>query len=163
MNQTLTLKFEQIVKQASSQDLQVLTQLIEGIERKQAGVTTTYLDSSLFMNRSLTEDSCTITIPITPFIHNNLGIPHGGILAVLLDTAMGVLVNQSLTTGFSAVTMNLSIHYLAVANGPYLDATASFVHRGRQTMVIEGVVTDQSGKRLAIATGSFFVIPVQPK
>ncbi|MFX3674219.1 MAG: PaaI family thioesterase [Paenisporosarcina sp.] len=160
MNHSLTTKFEQIVKEATPQDLQILSQWLDGMKRKQTGETKTYLASSLLMDRIVTEDYCKVSIPITPFIHNRLGIPHGGIIAVILDTAMGLLANHSLTADFSAITTNLSVNYIAVATGSDLHANATFIHRGRQTMVVEGVVSDNSGKKLAVATGSFFVIPV---
>jgi len=160
MNHSLTTKFEQILKESTPQDLQILSQWLDGMQRKQTGETKTYLASSLLMDRTVTEEFCKVSIPITPFIHNRLGIPHGGILAVILDTAMGLLANKSLSAEFSAITTNLSINYIAVATDKHLHATATFIHKGRQTMVVEGVVRDDSGKKLAVATGSFFVIPV---
>jgi len=161
MNQSLTSKFEQILNEATPQDLQILTQWLDGMHMKQSGETKTYLASSLLMERTVTETSCTVTIPITPFIHNRLGIPHGGIIAVLLDTAMGLLANKTLASGYSAITTNLSINYIAMTKESHLNATATFIHKGRQTMVVEGVITDNSGKKLATGTGSFFVIPIK--
>lgn len=161
MNQSLTAKFEQILNEATPQDLQILTQWLDGMHMKQTGEIKTYLASSLLMERTVTETSCTVTIPVTPFIHNRLGIPHGGIIAVLLDTAMGLLANKTLAPGYSAITTNLSINYIAMTTESHLIATATFIHKGRQTMVVEGVITDNSGKKLASGTGSFFVIPIK--
>lgn len=163
MNQSLTSKFEQILEEATPQDLQILSQWLDGMKLKQTGQTKTYLASSLLMERTVTDTYCTVTIPITPFIHNRLGIPHGGIIAVLLDTAMGLLANKTLTPGYSAITTNLSINYIAMTKESHLNATATFIHKGKQTMVVEGVITDNNGKKLATGTGSFFVIPIETR
>lgn len=158
MKQELTNRFNKILNEASKQDLHILDQLMEGLQRKQNEETSTYLSSSLLLERTVTDTSCTVTIPITPYIYNSLGIPHGGILAGIMDTAMGILANQSLTEGFAAVTTNLSINYLSIGTGDQIHATAQYAHKGKRTMVIESVVTDNTGRKLAIATGSFFVV-----
>jgi uncharacterized protein (TIGR00369 family) len=158
MKQELTQRFSKILNEASDQDLHILDQLMEGLQRKQLEEGSTYLSSSLLLERTVTDTSCTVTIPITPYIYNALGIPHGGILAGMMDTAMGILANHSLSEGFGAVTTNLSINYLAIGTGEQLHATAHYAHKGRRTMVIESVVTDNTGTKLAIATGSFFIV-----
>lgn len=58
---------------------------------------------------------------------NTLGIPHGGMLATLADTAIGVMM--SLETGRSkgAVTVNLSLDYLDSARlGDWVEARVEF-------------------------------------
>lgn len=159
MNETLINQFQRIIERSTREELSVLSNLMDGIEKKQSGEISTFLGAGLQMERLLSEDACTISIPITPFIHNTLHIPHGGIIAVLLDTAMGTLANQALSEEFAAVTTNLSVNYVATATEGHLHAKATFSHKGRHTMVLTGEVTDNDGKRLAIGTGSFFVIP----
>lgn len=158
MKEQLLSQFQSIIEHAGQEDLSVLANWMNGLEKKQNGELNTYLSAGLHMKPIMTEDSCTVSIPITPFIHNTFRMPHGGILGVILDTAMGVLANYSLNEGFGAVTTNLSVNFLATAYEGNLHATAKFAHKGRQTMVVEGVITDDNGKRLAIGTGSFFVI-----
>ena len=68
------------------------------------------------------------------------------------------LATHSLPEDKAAVTTNLSVTYLATATEGNLNARAFFSHKGRQTMVTTGQVTDDQGKLLAIGTGSFFVI-----
>lgn len=111
------------------------------------------------MSRQQEDDSWTVSIPNTPLIHNNIDIPHGGILAVLLDTAMGTLANSKCSEGFGAVTTNLTIHYLAVATEEAITAEARIIRQGRHTMVIEGNIYETGGKHIATSTGSFFIVP----
>lgn len=157
----LTDRFARIIKNSSPEDLKMLTDYLANFEKKQQGEFATYLSAALNMTRVTDETSSVVTIPNTPFIYNNVSIPHGGVLAVLLDTAMGTLANSKCQPGFSAVTTNLTIHYLAVADEDTINAKARIIRNGRHTMVIEGDIFQENGKHIATATGSFFIIPKQ--
>ncbi|WP_019414411.1 PaaI family thioesterase [Paenisporosarcina sp. TG20] len=160
MKAQLFTQFQNIVDRASNEDLAILSQWMNGFEKKQSNEMTTYLSAGLHMERTLTADYCRVSIPNTPYIHNTLNIPHGGILAVLLDTAMGILANHSLPVGFASVTTNLSINYVApAAAGGHIHAQVTLSHKGRQTIVLTGEIKDHLGRLIAIGTGSFFVIP----
>lgn len=152
-------QFSRILENSSKEDLNMLTDYLLNFEKKQQGEFTTYLSAGLNMTRVTTEQSSVVSIPNTPFIHNNVDIPHGGILAVLLDTAMGTLANSNCPQGFGAVTTNLTIHYLTVADEEHISAEARMIRSGRHTMVLEGNIFQNDGKHIATATGSFFIIP----
>lgn len=151
--------FEKTVKNGSPEDIRILSRFLDNLEKKQAGEFSTYLSAALQMDRQQQDGSWTVSIPNTPFIHNNIDIPHGGILAVLLDTAMGTLANSKCAEGFDAVTTNLTIHYLTVATEETITAEAKIIRQGRHTMVIEGNIHETGGKHIATATGSFFIVP----
>ncbi|MBT2570298.1 PaaI family thioesterase [Planococcus sp. ISL-110] len=155
----LTDQFARILENSSTEDIKILSDYLTNFEKKQQGEFTTYLSAGLNMTRVTDDQSSVVTIPNTAFIHNNVGIPHGGILAVLLDTAMGTLANRKCPPGFSAVTTNLTIHYLAVADEDNISAQAHIIRKGRHTLVLEGNIFQQNGKHIATATGSFFIIP----
>lgn len=155
----LYAQFERTVENGSPEDIRILSQFLGNLEKKQDGEFTTYLSAALGMGREQLEDSWTVSIPNTPFIHNNIAIPHGGILAVLLDTAMGTLANSKCPEGFGAVTTNLAIHYLTVATEDTITAEARIIRQGRHTMVIEGNIFETGGKHIATSTGSFFIVP----
>ncbi|ANU27873.1 PaaI family thioesterase [Planococcus versutus] len=155
----LTDQFTRIIKNSSPEDIGILTDYLRNFEKKQQGAFSTYLSASLDMSRVTDKESSVVSIPNTAFIHNTVAIPHGGILAVLLDTAMGTLANNNCPEGFSAVTTTLTIHYLSVADEEQISAHARIIRRGRQTMVLEGNIYQEDGKHIATSTGSFFVIP----
>lgn len=104
-------QFQQIINNSNEEDLAVLSKWMDEFEKKQSGEMSTYINAGLHMEKTLTEDFCKVSIPITPFIHNNLNTPHGGIIALLLDTAMGVLASHTLPENEAVVTTNLSINY----------------------------------------------------
>ncbi|MGK7378512.1 PaaI family thioesterase [Planococcus shenhongbingii] len=155
----LSKQFQRIVDNSSLEDLKILGDFLENFEKKQHGEFNTYLSASLNMKRETDENSSVVSIPNTPFIHNNIDIPHGGILAVLLDTAMGTLANSKCPDGYSAVTTNITIHYLSVSVEEIIQADAKLIRQGSHTMVVEGNIFQQDGKHIATATGSFFIVP----
>lgn len=154
----LTLQFNRILQNSTSEDIKILTDFLSNFEKKQSGEFGTYLSASLNMSRVTDNGKSAVSIPNTPFIHNNISIPHGGILAVLIDTAMGTLANTKAPEGMAAVTTNLTIHYLTVASSETIRAEASMVRQGRHTMVIESNIIQEDGKHVATATGSFFLV-----
>ncbi|MBX0313653.1 PaaI family thioesterase [Planococcus glaciei] len=155
----LSKQFQRIVDNSTLEDLKILGDFLENFEKKQQGEFNTYLSASLNMQRETDEHSSAVHIPNTPFIHNNIDIPHGGILAVLLDTAMGTLASSKCPDGYAAVTTNITIHYLSVAVEDEIRADARMIRQGAHTMVVEGNIVQQDGKHIATATGSFFIVP----
>lgn len=91
-----------------------------------------------------------------PLIHNSFDMPHGGVIATLVDNAMGFLVNKDLhPEGKGAVTTNMTINYIKASSEKQLIATSTYLHKGRQTLVMECTITQPDGKKIAHATGSF--------
>jgi len=83
---------------------------------------------------------------------NPFGLVHGGVLAALIDTAMGCAVHSLLPVGVGYVTSELNVRYLrpaAVATGA-LVCTGEVVKPGRRSMVVEARITDDSGREIAI-------------
>jgi len=158
MKEDLRYLLETILQNGSEEDLEVIKQLLEGVENKIKRNRRTYIDGILHMETNFTEDSCEITIPISPVINNNLNIVHGGITATVLDTTMGVLANRLLPEGYGAVTNQLNIHYIAPGIGDALNCKAEVIHKGTKTMVISGEAFRSDGKKIAYATGTFFMI-----
>lgn len=106
----------------------------------------------------LDETTYQFIVPITPFMHNSLGVVHGGMLATLIDSTMGSLVNRSLAAGKYAVTTELKLNYLRPGKGKTLRSEASILHRGQTLVVCQGSVFDERDKLLAHATGTFMIL-----
>jgi uncharacterized protein (TIGR00369 family) len=149
---------ETCIENGSEADLNALAYLLNGLKQKLNQNRSTYIDGILQMDRKIDEKTCEITIPIHPILNNNLDIVHGGITATVLDTTMGSLANYILPKGFGAVTNQLNIHYIAPGIGESLHCKAEIVHKGSKTMVISGEAYRSDGKKIAYATGTFFII-----
>jgi uncharacterized protein (TIGR00369 family) len=158
MKAELRQLLEACIENSSEADLNSLSYLLEGFQKKINQNHSTYIDGILQMKRLLDEKTCEITIPLHPILNNNLNIVHGGITATVLDTTMGSLANYLLPEGFGAVTNQLNIHYIAPGIGETLRCKAEIVHKGTKTMVISGEAFRSDGKKIAYATGTFFTI-----
>lgn len=100
---------------------------------------------------------CRIEQPMAQHINNRNGIPHGGMHATLLDTAMGYAVcytgdPDERQTG---MTLALNVQYLAVARGKTLIAEGRRTGGGRTTVFTEGNIRDDTGNLIATATAVF--------
>jgi len=158
MKDELRQLLETCIENGSEADLNSIAYLLSGLKQKINQNRSTYIDGILQMDRKFEENTCEITIPIHPILNNNLDIVHGGITATVLDTAMGSLANYYLPKGFGAVTNQLNIHYIAPGIGETLRCKAEIVHKGSKTMVISGEAYRSDGKKMAYATGTFFII-----
>ncbi|MCL6571619.1 MAG: PaaI family thioesterase [Bacillus sp. (in: Bacteria)] len=158
MKEELRQLLETCIENGTETDLLAIAHLLEGVQKKLSGKNTTYVDGILQMERTMDKNSCEITIPIHPILNNNLHIVHGGITATVLDTAMGSLANHLLPEGLGAVTSQLNIHYTAPGIGKEIRCKAEVIHQGSKTMVISGEAYRSDGKKIAYATGTFFII-----
>ena len=98
-----------------------------------------------------------LIMPIGPHLLNREGIPHGGALATVLDTAMGFAGSY---TGdpdnpHIVMTLNLSVNYMEKATGSRLTTTANLTGGGYKTFFAEASVSDDLGAVAATATGVF--------
>lgn len=103
------------------------------------------------------EGEAVLTMPVDPAKHTNLyHALHGGALASLADTVMGV---ACATLGNRVVTIDMNINFIKSAGkGDTVCATAKVIHAGRQTMVVESEMRDGGGSLLGKARGTFMVI-----
>lgn len=102
-------------------------------------------------------DHARIELPLAPFLMNRQGLPHGGIHATLLDTAMGY---AGCYTGDPrhpqmALTLSLTVNYLGQAQGTRLIAEARRTGGGKTTFFAEATVRDDTGALIATGTGVF--------
>ncbi len=92
---------------------------------------------------------------------NPLGTVHGGLLATMLDSAMGCAVQSMLPAGSSYTTLQLDVKYVRppqLGRGPIV-AEGTVVHAGRRTATAEGRVLDSDGRLCAHATTTCLVLP----
>ena len=103
------------------------------------------------------KDFCRVELPLKPFLLNRYGIPHGGIHATLIDTAMGYCAcySEDPNTPIFAMTLSLTVNYLGQSTGNTLITEAKRTGGGRKTFFAQGSVTDDTGQIIATATGVF--------
>jgi len=98
-----------------------------------------------------------VEMALAPAVMNRQGLPHGGIHATLLDTAMGYAVCH---TGDPArrqmaLTLSLTVNYLGQARGTRLIAEGTKTGGGARTCFAEGRLRDDRGTLMATASAVF--------
>lgn len=151
-------RIQEIALQTNERDIELLEQLLISFQQWKSGNNPTFISSLLQMDRCINDDTCEISIPISPLLYNTLHIVHGGITATLLDTAMGVLANALVPDGYGAVTTQLNVNYIAPGIGDQMTCRARIEHKGSKTLVLSAEIHRADGVKIAIATGSFLII-----
>ncbi|WP_404331379.1 PaaI family thioesterase [Mesobacillus maritimus] len=157
-NQKLNQLLEDCLQLADENDKKIIESILTGVKEKLESENGTYIGHILQMKQNHEVDTFELTLQLSSLVNNNLDILHGGITATILDTAMGTMVNRVLPEGQTAVTNQLNIHYLAPGIGSQIACKAKIVHQGSKTMVMEAEVQRDDGKKIAHATGTFFII-----
>jgi uncharacterized protein (TIGR00369 family) len=88
---------------------------------------------------------------------NPSGSVHGGVLATLVDAAMGVAVRSGAGDGEVPATSQLTVTYLRPGKPGRLEATAAVRKQGEHLTVCEAEVT-QEGRTLVHALATFAVL-----
>jgi uncharacterized protein (TIGR00369 family) len=90
--------------------------------------------------------------------HVNLqGFVHGGMLAILGDTACGLSIRSAMEPGRLHVTADLDIHFLAPAKPGTILGRGHAVKVGRSLAFAETAIEDDGGRLLAKAQSRFSV------
>ena len=109
--------------------------------------------------REMTETHAVVAIALDGEKRNVRGVAHGGIVASLIDIAMGTAASGGnyLTRSRLVVTLEMKVNYLAPADGDELVAVADVVHSGSRTTVVRCEVRNCRGQTCAIGLGTFIV------
>lgn len=110
-----------------------------------------------FRKVAFESDLARFELEIGPQFSNRAGVPHGGIYAALLDSALGAsgCYMGSPNEIRPAVTLNLNISFLATPVGKLLIAEGKRVGGGKRIYFAEGHVKDDTGVMVATASGTF--------
>ncbi len=90
---------------------------------------------------------------------NPNGAVHGAVLFALIDTAMGAATTSVLAPGTRCATIEIHTRFLAPVLAGRIEATASVIKAGRRIVHLDAVVTDDEGRDVVRASGSFAVLP----
>ena len=102
----------------------------------------------------LSADRCVMSIEFKPEFDNATGAVHGGVLAMLADTAAACALSTSFDGEMNFATSNLNIHFLRRA-GTAVTATASIIKKGSRVCVAGVELHDAEGMQVATATCDF--------
>ena len=91
------------------------------------------------------------------------GIAHGGLVATLLDTALGWAAGSKAPEGLDVVTAQLNINFIRPARpGEVLIAWGEVQHAGRRTAVARGEIQTADGALIATGTATMMYVRIEP-
>ena len=100
----------------------------------------------------------TYHLDVVPRILNPHGVLHGGAIYTMVDYSMGGATMSVLPPGDICATIEIKISYLAGVRRGRLTCATEIIKRGRAVVFLESRVTDDDGRLVATATGSFAVM-----
>jgi uncharacterized protein (TIGR00369 family) len=109
-----------------------------------------------------TPGSVTVAMDVDDHHVNLQGLVHGGMLAILADTACGLAIRSAIEPGRLHVTTDLDVHFLSPAGPGRLLGRGTAVKVGRSLAFAEASIEDVEGKLLAKAQGRFSVGGSEP-
>ena len=100
----------------------------------------------------------------TEYHYNPLGTVHGGVMATLLDSALGCAVQSMLPAGTSYTTLELKVNYLRpiTTKTGTVYAEGKLIHIGGRIATAEGRLTDADGKLYAHGTTTCIILRPSP-
>ena len=101
----------------------------------------------------------TATLDVDERHINPHGTVHGGVMFILLDTAMGAATMSVVGEGNWCATLDINTRFLAPCFGGRLTAVASVRKAGRRVVHLDATVTGDDGTEFTAASGVFAVIP----
>lgn len=107
---------------------------------------------------ALDEGSSEVRLQLAEHHLNPGGIAHGGVVAGLLDSAVGLAHRTLLGMGSTHVTVQLQVNYLRPARPGLLVARGTAVHRGRRIGYGEATLHDADDRILARGNATFMLV-----
>ncbi len=92
--------------------------------------------------------------------YNPIGSVHGGVAAMLLDSAIGCAIHSLLQVGQWYTTLELKVNYLRALTEDtgHIVCEGKIIHLGGRVATAEGRITDASGKLYAHGTATCLIL-----
>ena len=111
---------------------------------------------------SIGDGSAEFRLRMEPHHRNPGGIAHGGVIASMLDAAIGLALRSKMGTGSTHVTVQLQVNYLKPIREGAMTARGAAVYSGSRMGYGEGTLLDEDGAVLARANATFLVVSSSP-
>lgn len=156
-------KLQQVCREGTDEEKEILRLALQAIDKKRTA-SSAYPSGFLGLSGEFVEEGIyQFRLPITPYMLNRGGFVHGGITATVADSTMGSLINKSMPKDSFAITVNMNVNYLQPGRGKELISQAKMVRMGQTLAVAECWITNEKGRQIATATGTFSLIYLSDK
>jgi uncharacterized protein (TIGR00369 family) len=106
----------------------------------------------------ISQGTATFSLTVLPHHRNLVGGLHGGLLAILADTATGVAMHSELWPERTHVTVQLDLRFVARPKSDRIVATGRVVRAGKRIGFADGEISDEEdGTTVATASATFAI------
>ncbi|WP_338450647.1 PaaI family thioesterase [Niallia oryzisoli] len=105
----------------------------------------------------LSEGAAILELPIIYEITQSRGNVHGGVVASLVDAAVGAALRSLLPGGKAGVTVELKVNYLRPASGDRLIAKGRVIKKGNSLVVGEATILNDEEKEVAVGLVTYML------
>lgn len=110
---------------------------------------------------ALDDGEAELRLQVQPHHLNPGGIAHGGVIASMLDSAIGIAHRTKLGFDVSHVTIELKINYLRAAWPGVIIARGRSISSGQRVGYGEATLVDENERMLARASATFLIVRAQ--
>jgi len=106
-----------------------------------------------------TPDRVVLRLPVTWKVHQPYGILHGGVSALLAESAASFGAAVSVPPGYKVVGIELNVSHLRAMTDGTLTAVATPIRKGRTVHVWDVALSDDRGRDICRGRCTLSVIP----
>lgn len=114
-----------------------------------------------FILEKATRGSAVFRMPVLDLHKQIYRVVHGGVLAMLADTAGGFAAFFAAPVGARVVTLEMKINFLEAVESGEIRAHARVLRQGRTTSVVDCEIIDEDRRLVSKALMTFAIIPPQ--
>ncbi|HUW64032.1 MAG TPA: PaaI family thioesterase [Spirochaetia bacterium] len=98
-----------------------------------------------------------ILLPVSDKLLQLFGVVHGGAIASLIDSVIGLAVNGFLDHGLQAATVEMNVNYLLPVTKGRLIAAATILQQGKRIIVGSAEVRDDKDRLVACGRATYII------
>lgn len=102
--------------------------------------------------------SAEIQLKVTRKLIQSAGFAHGGVIAALVDSAVGIALCTMVDPRDRITTIELHVNFIAPAKLGLLKTRGLILHRGKRTGVGDAEVRDEDGILIAKGSATYMII-----
>lgn len=107
--------------------------------------------------QKLDKGTAELVLPVSEKLFQLFGVVHGGAIASLVDSVIGLAVNAFLDRGQRAATVEMNVNYLQPVTEGRLIATGNILQQGSRIIVGTAEVRDEGGRLVACGRATYII------
>lgn len=105
--------------------------------------------------KQIGDGKAVLELPLKGELLQRRGSAHGGVLATLIDAAVGSAIRSTLSEEQAAATVDLDVSYLKPGKGTHLIAKGSLIHKSRTMAFGTAEIYDETGQMVVYGKATY--------